>query len=329
MMNVLVTGGAGFIGSHVAKALAQAGFVPVTVDNLSRGNRAAVRFGPFEEADIRDGERLAAVLARYRPVGVIHLAAFAYVRESVLDPLAYYRNNVTGSISLITELSRSGSPPIVFSSTCATYGVARQVPITEQHPTEPINPYGASKLMIERVLADSAAAGGPRSVALRYFNAAGSDPDGEIGEWHEPETHVIPLCLMAARGEIETFGLLGEDHATPDGTPVRDYIHVTDLADAHVRALRHLLADGASHVLNLGTGGRYSVRDVIGAVERVTGSKVPVKVGPRHPADPPVLVADGALARDVLGFAPRYTTLDDIVAHAWAWRQKARVVYGK
>lgn len=321
-MNVLVTGGAGFIGSHVAKALAQAGHTPIAFDNLSRGNRWAVKYGPFEEGDIRDAARLAEVFARYRPTGVIHMAALAYVRESVLDPLAYYANNIGGSVSLVAAMQKAGCGAIVFSSTCATYGVARQVPITEDHPTDPINPYGASKLAVERVLRDAEAAGGPRFVALRYFNAAGSDPDGEIGESHDPETHVIPLCMMAARGEIESFTLLGEDHATPDGTPLRDYIHVSDLADAHVRALEHLMSGGASDILNLGTGQRYSVKDVIGAVERVSGLKVPVTVLPRHPADPPVLVAEGLRARERIGFAPRYLSLDDMVRHAWAWRAR-------
>ena len=326
-MRVLVTGGAGFIGSHVAKALKAAGHVPITYDNLSRGNRAAVRFGPFEQGDIRDQECLARVFEKYQPAGVIHMAALAYVRESVVDPLAYYQNNVGGSVSLIAAMRKSKCPAIVFSSTCATYGVAQAVPITEEHPTDPINPYGASKLMVERVLRDAETAGGPRSVVLRYFNAAGSDPDGEIGEWHDPETHVIPLCLMAASGEIEAFTLLGEDHGTPDGTPLRDYIHVSDLAAAHVQALEYLALGGASRLFNLGTGRRYSVKDVIAAVERVTGMKVPVTILPRHPADPPILVADGEKARAALGFSPQHPNLDDMVAHAWTWRQSARKKY--
>jgi UDP-glucose-4-epimerase GalE len=329
MAIVLVTGGAGFIGSHVCKALAEAGQEPVTYDNLSRGNRAAVRFGPSVVGDVADTVHLSEVIRRYRPAGVIHMAAFAYVRESVIDPNLYYRNNVGGSLGLIEAMRQTGVPAIVFSSSCATYGVARKVPIDEDHPTEPINPYGASKLMVERILKDADRAYGIKSVCLRYFNASGSDPDAGIGEWHEPETHVIPLLLMAARGEIEEFGLLGEDHATPDGTPVRDYIHVMDLAAAHVLALDYLLKGGASEIMNLGVGNGFSVREVVGAVERVTGLKVPLKVLPRHPADPPILVAKGHKACRILGFDPRYRNLDEIVSHAWNWRRKAATVFPK
>jgi len=328
MASIIVTGGAGFIGSHVCKALAAAGFHPVAYDNLSRGNRAAVQFGPLEVGDINDTANLVDVMKRHQAVGVIHMAALAYVRESVLDPLAYYSNNVTGSTRLIAAMRDAGVKPIVFSSTCATYGEAREVPITEAHPTMPINPYGASKLMVERILADAEPAHGIRSVALRYFNAAGSDPDGQIGEWHAPETHVIPLCLMAARGEIEAFSLLGDDHATPDGTPLRDYIHVSDLADAHVLALKYLLDGGESRVMNLGVGRGYSVREVIAAVEKVTGLSVPVKVLDRHPADPPSLISDGQTAREVLGFSPRFPDLETMVSNAWSWRQKALALYG-
>ena len=329
MQNVVVTGGAGFIGSHVCKALSKAGYLPVAYDNLSRGNRAAVKFGPLEEGDIRDVGRLSGVLKSHAAAGVIHMAAFAYVRESVLDPLAYYDNNVGGSTRIVMAMREAGVSRIVFSSTCATYGEARETPITESHPTDPINPYGASKLMVERVLRDADAAHGIKSVSLRYFNAAGSDPDGEIGEWHVPETHIIPLCLMAARGEIEAFTLLGEDHATPDGTALRDYIHVCDLADAHVLALEYMLKGGKTEVMNLGNGRGYSVRQVIAAVEKVTGLKVPVTCLPRHPADPPVLVSDGQFARRCLGFLPKRPDLEQMVADSWAWRQKASAVYGQ
>lgn len=328
MERVVVTGGAGYIGSHVCKALARAGYDPVTYDNFSRGNRAAVCYGPCEEGDIRDANRLARVCAHYRAIAVIHMAAFAYVRESVENPLAYYENNVGGSLGIVNAMRRCGISAIVFSSTCATYGVARQVPITEEHPTEPINPYGTTKLMVERMLADAEAAYGIRSVSLRYFNAAGSDPEGEIGEWHCPETHVIPLCFMAALGEIEAFTLLGDDHSTPDGTPLRDYIHVSDLAEAHVRALAYLLAGGKSRVLNLGLGNGCSVREVIAAVERVSGLVVPVRTLSRHAADPPVLVSAGVRARNILSFSPKFTDIEVMVTHAWAWKQKASNAYG-
>ncbi|MEL7274053.1 MAG: UDP-glucose 4-epimerase GalE [Pseudomonadota bacterium] len=327
MQSIIVTGGAGYIGSHVCKVLAQHGFQPVTYDNLSRGNEKAVQFGPFEKGDIQDMDRLAEVFEQYKPVGVIHMAALAYVRESVEDPLAYYENNVGGSTRLIAAMVKAHVPAIVFSSTCATYGVAQQVPILEDHSTKPINPYGHSKLMVEQVLADADATHGLRSTCLRYFNACGSDPDGQVGEWHDPETHVIPLCMMAARGEIEHFTLLGDDHETEDGTPVRDYIHVMDLAEAHVLALKRMLEGGESVTLNLGVGNGISVKQIVEAVEHVSGLPVPVKLLPRHPADPPVLIASGDSARELLGFEPQYTDVNEIIAHAWMWRQKAQSVY--
>jgi UDP-arabinose 4-epimerase len=322
MFRVLVTGGAGFIGSHVCKALAEASFIPVTYDNFSRGNRDAVKFGPLEEGDIADADRLAGVIERHRPIGVIHMAAFAYVRESVLDPLMYYRNNVAGSIGLVEAMRRTGLSAIVFSSTCATYGVARHVPITEDHPCVPLSPYGTSKLVVERVLHDADQAYGIKSVSLRYFNAAGSDPEGEIGEVHDPETHIIPLLLMAATGEIEAFTVFGEDFATTDGTAVRDYIHVCDLAQAHILALNEVLDRGVSDIINLGIGHGYSVREVIRTAERVTGLPIPVATRPRHPADAPALIADGARSRARLRFEPKYPQLEAMIDHAWAFKQK-------
>lgn len=323
---ILVTGGAGFIGSHVCKALARAGREPVVYDNLSRGNRAAVQFGPLEEGDVRDLERLTAAMRRHQVAGVIHMAAFAYVRESVEDPLLYYDNNVIGSIRLVQAMQAAGVGRIVFSSTCATYGLAARTPIEETDPTLPINPYGASKLMMERILAD-AEPRGIRSVSLRYFNAAGSDPEGQIGEWHEPETHIIPVALMAARGEIPELTLYGDRHPTPDGTTIRDYIHVQDLAEAHVQAMDYLGRGGKSDVFNLGNGNGHSIRDVFASIERVTGLKVPHKVVAANPGDPPILIASGDKARAAFGFDPKLTRLDDMIAHAWAWRQKARSVY--
>lgn len=328
MDSVVVTGGAGFIGSHVCKALARSGFVPVAYDNLCRGNRAAVRFGPFEHGDVRDAANLARVLRRHDPVGVIHMAAYAYVRESVLDPLAYFENNVAGSISLMKAMGECRVPVVVFSSTCSVYGQAGDDPIGEDRPAAPGNPYAQSKLMVETILREAGPQAGIRSLSLRYFNAAGSDPDLEIGEWHHPETHVIPLCIMAALGEIACFDMLGDDHPTRDGTPVRDYIHVEDLAAFHVVGLRHLLAGGESRTLNLGLGRGYTVREIIKAVETVSSLRVPVRVGPRNPADPPALVANGRAAAGLLGFTPRYTEIHDMIAHAWAWRRKAAAAFG-
>ena len=324
MKTVLVTGGAGFIGSHVCKALAEGGYQPVTFDNFSRGFRELVRFGPCEEGDIRDRARVVAALTTWQPVGVIHLAGLAYVRESFQQPLAYYDHNVVGSLRLLEAMTEARVGNIVFSSTCATYGTAQYLPIDEAHPTQPINPYGASKLAVERMLHDSGGATGLRSVCLRYFNAAGSDPDGTIGECHDPETHIIPLCVQAALGEIEALELLGDDHATPDGTALRDFIHVGDLAAAHVRALQHLEAGRPSVVLNLGTGNAVSVREIIATVERVTGRKVPIRLKPRHAGDPPALVATAAKAQAVLGFQPRFASVQAMVEHTFAWHVRAR-----
>ncbi|MGK9164853.1 UDP-glucose 4-epimerase GalE [Inquilinus limosus] len=319
--SVLVTGGAGYIGSHACKALAAAGFVPVTVDNLSRGHRGFVQWGPLEEADIGDGAALDRIMARHKPVAILHFAALTYVGESVSEPALYYRNNVSGSLSLLEAARRHGIGTVVFSSTCATYGPPERIPIAEDTPQHPIHPYGASKLMIERMLADFAAAYGLRWAALRYFNACGADPDGQIGEAHDPETHLIPLVLMAAAGHRPHIEILGDDYPTPDGTCIRDYIHVADLADAHVRALRYLLAGGPSRAFNLGTGTGHTVREVIAAVERVTGRPVPVRLSPPRPGDSPTLVADPSLAASALGFRPRFG-LEESIRTAWHWYQR-------
>jgi UDP-arabinose 4-epimerase len=320
-MRVLVTGGAGYIGSQVCKTLAATGYEPVAYDNLSRGTRASVRWGPLEIGDIADGARLRDVLRRYRPAGVMHLAAFAYVGESVADPSLYYSNNVLGSLSLLEAMRECADHVFIFSSSCATYGAPISLPITEQHPQNPINPYGASKLMVERMLRDYGTAYGLRWVSLRYFNAAGADCDGDLGECHDPETHAIPLAILAALGKVASFNLFGTDYKTPDGSAIRDYIHVEDLAHAHVAALRHLLDGGTSEALNLGIGTGTSVLELIAAVERI-GGPVPVVRCARRAGDPPVLVADATRARAVLGWQPVFTTIDEIVRTAWCWHNR-------
>jgi len=320
-MKILVTGGAGYIGSHACKALAAGGYEPVTYDNLSRGNRWAVKWGPLEVGEIADQARLREVLDRYRPAAVIHFAAFAYVGESVENPNLYYQNNVCGSAALLRTISQPKPIPVVFSSTCATYGVPEKTPITEGHPQNPINPYGFTKYVVERILADLDQAYGLRSVALRYFNAAGADPNGEIGEAHNPETHLIPLVLAAAR-DATAVTVFGNDYETSDGTCVRDYIHVADLADAHVRALKYLLSDGATCALNLANARGYSVMDVIETAQRICGKKIQVKMASRRPGDPPILIGSGDRARALLGWTPTRSALEVQIADAWNWMQK-------
>jgi UDP-arabinose 4-epimerase len=321
-MKILVTGGAGYIGSHACKALAAAGFEPVTYDNLSRGNRWAVKWGPLEAGDIGDQARLRAVLDQLQPAAVIHFAAFAYVGESVDNPNLYYQNNVCGSATLLRTVTEYKPIPVVFSSTCATYGVPDQVPIPEGHPQRPINPYGFTKLVVERILADLDQAYGLRSVSLRYFNAAGCDPDGDIGEAHSPETHLIPLVLAAAR-DGTAVTVFGDDYDTKDGTCVRDYIHVADLADAHVRALKYLLSGGKTCALNLANAHGYSVMDVIQTAERVCGKPIKIKMAPRRAGDPPVLIGSSDRAREALGWKPVRSALEVQIADAWNWMQKA------
>ena len=322
MNAVLVAGGAGYIGSHVCKALAKAGYLPVTYDDLSYGHQWAVKWGPLERGSILDRSRLDEVIARHEPTSVVHFAAFAYVGESVTDPGKYYLNNVVGSLTLIEAARHHGIGQFVFSSTCATYGTPEQVPICEDAPQRPINPYGASKLMVERMLADFDVAHGLRSISLRYFNAAGADPDGEIGEDHDPETHLIPLVLDAASGRRPDVTIFGTDYDTPDGTCVRDYIHVADLADAHVKAIQALEGGAASDVYNLGNGLGFSVREVVDTVARITGLHVPVKYSGRRAGDPATLISQTTKAREQLGWQPEITRLDEIIRTAWAWHQK-------
>jgi UDP-arabinose 4-epimerase len=319
MKNILVTGGAGYIGSHAAKALAEAGYRPVTYDNLVYGNYWAVQWGPFVEGDIGDRARLLATFDRYDIEAVMHFAAFAYVGESMVKPGLYFENNVTKSLTLLDAMNAAGVRHMVFSSTCATYGTPDRMPITEDTPQCPVNPYGETKLMVERALHWHGKAHGLSSVALRYFNAAGADPDGEIGESHLPETHLIPLILDAALGRRAAIDIYGTDYPTPDGSCVRDYIHVSDLADAHVRALDYLLDGGTTTAVNLGTGHGHSVREVISAVERITGKRVPRREMPRRAGDPAVLIADPSRASTVLGWQPDYSDLDTIIRTAWSW----------
>ena len=319
---ILVTGGAGYVGSHACKALAHAGYRPITYDSLIHGHREAVRWGPLVEADLADAERLTDTLKRFEVRAVLHFAAFAYVGESVEKPGLYFRNNVANTLTLLEAMHTAAVRHVVFSSTCATYGIPDQVPILESAPQRPVNPYGESKLMVERMLHWYGSAHGFTHAILRYFNAAGADPEGEIGEDHAPETHLIPLVLQAALGERAQIDVLGTDYPTPDGTAVRDYIHVQDLAEAHVKALDLLLKGGLSITVNLGTGVGHSVREVISASERVTGRRVPRREAPRRFGDPPVLVADASRAGELLGWKPALSDLDTILKTAWAWHSR-------
>ena len=317
--SVLVTGGAGYIGSHACKILARAGCRPVVFDNMSRGHREAVRWGPLVEGDLADHSRLTAALVEHRVSAVMHFAAYAYVGESVADPAMYYRNNLGGTLSLLDAMREAGVDEIVFSSTCATYGTPDSVPIRETTPQLPVNPYGETKLAIERALRWYGEAYGLRSVSLRYFNAAGADPDGEIGERHEPETHLIPLVLQAALGQRAQIAIYGTDYPTPDGTAIRDYIHVQDLAEAHLRALEHLADGGKSAALNLGTGHGHSVREVVRVAEAVSGRPIASRDTERRPGDPAALVADPSLAAELLGWRARVSDLETILRTALAW----------
>ncbi len=318
-MRILVTGGAGYVGSHTTKVLAHSGFQPVVLDNLEAGHRWAVRWGPLVVGDLANTSLLQELLQEYRVEAVIHFAAHAYVSESVANPQKYFRNNVANTLNLLEAMLDSGVRHIVFSSSCASYGLPESVPIREDHPQCPVNPYGESKLFVERVLDWFGQAYGLSWLSLRYFNAAAADPEGEIGEEHELETHLIPLVIQAALGQRPFVEIYGTDYPTPDGTAIRDYVHVTDLAEAHVRGLRYLANGGSSMALNLGTGKGHSVREVIQAVERVSGRHFPVWETGRRPGDPPALVADASRAAQVLGWRPRYPELDSLVEHAWRW----------
>ena len=315
----MVTGGAGFIGSHACKALRRAGILPVAYDNLSTGHAQSVRFGPLVQGDVRDRATLADAMRTHHVDAVIHFAASAYVGESVQDPAKYYDNNVGGMMSLLAAAQDAGVARVVFSSSCATYGQPDRLPIAEDAAQAPINPYGRTKLICEQILRDYGPAYDLRYVALRYFNAAGADAEGELGEKHDPETHLIPLAMLAAAGAIPALGIFGTDYATADGTCVRDYIHVGDLARAHVLAVQYLMDGGASTALNLGSGNGLSVRQIIEAIERFTGKNLPVREEPRRAGDPPVLTADPSLAASVLGFRTELSDIDTIVRHAAPW----------
>jgi UDP-glucose-4-epimerase GalE len=324
---VLVTGGAGYIGSHACKALARAGYRVVVFDNLLAGHRSAVKWGELVEGDITDAQAVTAALQQHEIGAVMHFAAFLDVGESARNPVKYYRNNVGGALSVLEAMVAAGVKHFVFSSTCATYGEPIETPITETHPQRPINSYGESKLAVERALPHFELAYGIHSVALRYFNASGDDPDGEIGEDHSPEIHIIPRAIEAATGG-RGLQVFGNDYPTPDGTCLRDYIHVSDLADAHIKALELIVETGRSGAYNLGTGQPHSVLEVIGAVARATGREVPWTLAPRRPGDPAVLYAGAHKARAELHWTPRFADLDAIVASAWNWHRTHPHGYG-
>lgn len=328
-MNVLVTGGAGYIGSHAVKQLIEAGHEVVTIDNLVRGHRRAVHpAAAFHQLDLTDTQAIADVLRRHRVECVMHFAALAYVGESVTDPLGYYQNNTAGAISLLRAMNTAGVKRLVFSSTAATYGEPETAPLVESMPQQPVNPYGWSKLFVERILSDYGAAEAEFAfVSLRYFNVAGAAADGSLGEDHDPETHLIPLVLRAALGRRDKLTVFGTDYPTPDGTCIRDYIHVEDLSAAHIRAME-ALRPGDARFYNLGIGRGYSVKEVIESAQRVTGIEIPAENGPRRPGDPAVLYADPGKIQAELGWKPSYTEVDDIIATAWKWHKKHPAGYG-
>ncbi|MBU8975630.1 UDP-glucose 4-epimerase GalE [Lysobacter sp. MMG2] len=323
-MKVLVCGGAGYIGSHMVRRLSRDGIEPVVFDNLSTGHREAVGDAPFVQGDLLERDDLRALFAQHRFDAVMHFCARSLVGESMTQPYAYYENNVAGTLNLLQAMHEAGVGKLVFSSTAAVFGVPESDLIDESHPRQPINPYGASKLMVERILEDAGRAYGLRSVALRYFNAAGASPQGDIGESHEPETHLIPNMLRAATGKGPSLKVFGNDYATPDGTCVRDYVHVDDLADAHSRALAFMATHEGAHAFNLGNGSGFSVLEMIRAASDVVGSEIPYDLAPRRAGDPDRLVASSAKTQRELGWAPRYTDVAEIVETAWRWHRQPR-----
>lgn len=324
MKTILVAGGAGYIGSHTAKYLQKKGYNVIILDNLVYGHKEAVLEAKFEQADLKDKEAINKIFKKYKIDAVVHFAAFAYVGESVTEPKKYYQNNVVNTLNLLDAMVENDVKNIVFSSTCATYGNPQYMPLDEKHPQNPINPYGKTKLMIEQIMEDYDTAYSLKFAALRYFNAAGADYQGELGESHNPETHLIPLVLKAIKGEIPKITVFGTDYDTPDGTCVRDYVHVEDLADAHMLALEKLFKDGKSLKINLGTGVGNSVKEVIEAAQEVTGQKVPLEYGERRAGDPDKLFATNAFAKEILGWNPKYTDIKKIIETAWAWEQNKK-----
>jgi UDP-glucose 4-epimerase len=323
--NILVTGGAGYIGSHAVLALLNAGHNVVVLDNLVYGYQDLVEKVlkvPLIIGDLGDRALLNRLFKTYNISAVMHFAAYAYVGESISAPAKYYRNNVANTLNLLGAMREASVDTLVFSSTCAIYGVAHSVPITEEHPQVPINPYGASKLMVEQIIQDFASAYGLNFVCFRYFNAAGANPNGLLGEDHTPEPHLIPLVLLAALGQREFISIFGTDYPTPDGTCIRDYIHVTDIAAAHVLGLEYLLKEGKSEVFNLGNSNGFSIKQVIEMAKKVTEKNIPVRVGDRRAGDPPILVGSGEKARQILGWQPQYSNLSDILSDAWQWHKK-------
>ncbi len=319
---ILIVGGAGYIGSHVNKMLNLHGFETVVFDNLSYGHRDFVKWGAFEGGDLGEINDVKRVFQKYPITAVMQFAAFTYVGESVQDPQKYYLNNLCNTLNLLEVMLEENVNYFVFSSTCATYGNPVDIPITEDHPQNPISPYGKGKYMVEQVLEDYSKAYNLRYASLRYFNAAGADPDGEIGELHDPETHLIPLILDVALGNREDIKIFGTDYPTEDGTCIRDYIHVLDLADAHIKALEYIQNNDLSDVFNLGNGQGFSVKEVIDTVEKVTGKKIKASEVSRRPGDPPVLVGSALKARKLLGWQPRFDDLSLIIDTAWRWQQK-------
>lgn len=320
-MKILITGGAGYIGSHAVRLLLRAGHDVVIFDNLIFGHADFAQGCPLIQSDLSDMAMLEKTFEQHKPQAVLHFAAYAYVGESVENPGKYYQNNVGSTLHLLEAMVRHNVKKLVFSSTCATYGIPQKTPLTEEHPQVPINPYGQTKKMVEQILSDFDRAHGLKSVCLRYFNASGADPDGGIGEDHNPETHLIPLVLDAAMGRRSHITVYGDDYETPDGTCIRDYIHVTDLADAHIRALDFLMRENRSDFFNLGNGKGFSVKEIIAASEKVTGKSIPVHYGERRPGDPAVLVGSAEKAKAILGWQPQYNDIHTIIQTAWNWHQ--------